>query len=105
MAWSSWLPPMPKLMLMLMALVDEAPTMRLPLSQPSTPCLEVRDRERTVRRMVALLKSQHHLAIEPGFPMDGSRTRSSIGSSWTPKRPPCSSATAFRCVVRERPET
>ena len=71
-AWSTRLPPMPKLVLM--ALADEADDSGFCFPSHRRLAWKCTTSERTVRRMVSLLASQHHLEIEPRFAKDGSRT-------------------------------
>ena len=71
-AWSTRLPPMPKLVLM--ALADEADDSGFCFPSHRRLAWKCTASERTVRRMVTLLASQHHLEIEPRFAKDGSRT-------------------------------
>ncbi len=71
-AWSTRLPPMPKLVLM--ALADEADDSGFCFPSHRRLAWKCTTSERTVRRMVTLLASQHHLEIDPRFAKDGSRT-------------------------------
>ena len=71
-AWSTRLPPMPKLVLM--ALADEADDSGFCFPSQRRLAWKCTISERTARRMVSLLASQSYVTIEPRFAKNRSRT-------------------------------
>ena len=71
-AWSTRLPPMPKLVLM--ALADEADDTGFCFPSQRRLAWKCTISERTARRMVSLLASKSYVTIEPRFAKDRSRT-------------------------------
>src|SRR5262252_10246152 len=71
-AWSTRLPPMPKLVLM--ALADEADDSGFCFPSQRRLAWKCTISERTARRMVSLLASKSYVTIEPRFAKDRSRT-------------------------------
>jgi hypothetical protein len=71
-AWSTRLPPMPKLVLM--ALADEADDNGFCFPSHRRLAWKCTISERTVRRMISLLASQSFLSVESRFAKDRART-------------------------------
>ena len=71
-AWSTRLPPMPKLVLM--ALADEADDSGFCFPSQRRLAWKCTISERTARRMVSLLAFQGYVTIEPRFAKNRSRT-------------------------------
>ena len=71
-AWSTRLPPMPKLVLM--ALADEADDSGFCFPSQRRLAWKCTISERTARRMVSLLAAKRYITIEPRYAKNRSRT-------------------------------